>query len=78
MQTSICDEVADLARQYMMEPGLRGLQRIDEKIDSAMHGSRWDELSKWHRVRFRLLRMQRQQGAIAQPFRFRADSPTPA
>ena len=78
MQTSICDEVANLAREYMMEPGARGLQRIDEKIESAMRTSSWDEMSKWHRVRFRLLRMQRQQVEIAQPFRFRADSPKPA
>jgi len=74
MPHRISDEVAKLAREYMMEPGPRGLQRIDEKIDSAMHGSRWDEMSKWHRVRFRLLRLQRQQGAIAQ----HADSLRPA
>ena len=59
----------------MMEPGLRGLQRIDEQIETAMRTSSWDEMSKWHRVRFRMLRLQRQQGAIAQPHRFGNSSP---
>ena len=61
---SICDEIAVLAEQYLMEPGSRGLQRIDKHIQSAMAESRWDDMSKWHRVRFRLIRLQ-QQCAIA-------------
>ena len=54
------DDIADLARQYLEEPGSRGLQKIDEHIKVAMGDSRWDDMSKWHRVRFRLMRMQQE------------------
>jgi hypothetical protein len=57
---SICDEIALVAQQYLMEPGMRGLQRIDVHISEAMADSRWDDMSKWHRVRFRLIRLQQQ------------------
>jgi hypothetical protein len=63
---NICDEVAQLAQQYMMEPTARGLQRIDEKIAVAKRDSCWDEMSKWHRVRFRLIRLQRQRSQARQ------------
>jgi hypothetical protein len=59
------DDIGDLARQYLEEPGTRGLQKIDEHISLAMGDSRWDDMSKWHRVRFRLMRMQ-QERAIGQ------------
>jgi hypothetical protein len=52
------DDIADLARKYLNQPGQRGLQQVDELIQLAQGDSRWDELGKWHRVRFRLLRMQ--------------------
>jgi hypothetical protein len=54
-----CDDIGDLARVYMMEPGLRGLAQIDEQIDRAKGDSRWDDMSKWHRVRFRMIRLSR-------------------
>ncbi|RYD46250.1 MAG: hypothetical protein EOP60_19335 [Sphingomonadales bacterium] len=57
---SICDEIAVLAERYLMEPGKNGLQRIDAHIAAAMADSRWDDMSKWHRVRFRLIRLQQQ------------------
>ncbi|MES2444431.1 MAG: hypothetical protein V4574_16515 [Pseudomonadota bacterium] len=57
-----CDDIGDLARQYLMEPGLRGLQQIDEQIDRAKGDSRWDDMSKWHRVRFRMIRLSRAGG----------------
>ncbi|RYY23902.1 MAG: hypothetical protein EOP62_18600 [Sphingomonadales bacterium] len=60
MPADISDEIAVLAEQYLMEPGSRGLQRIDAHIQSAMADSRWDDMSKWHRVRFRLIRLQQQ------------------
>ncbi|RYE03020.1 MAG: hypothetical protein EOP61_06355 [Sphingomonadales bacterium] len=50
-----------MAERYLMEPGSRGLQRIDEQIEAAMADARWDDMSKWHRVRLRLIRMQQQQ-----------------
>lgn len=59
------DAIADLARQYMMEPGVRGVARVDAQIDRAKADSRWDDMSMWHRVRLRLLRFQRAQ-AVAQ------------
>jgi hypothetical protein len=54
------DDIADLARKYLEEPGSRGLQKIDEHISLAMGDARWDDMSKWHRVRFRLMRMQQE------------------
>jgi hypothetical protein len=54
------DDIADLARKYLEEPGSRGLQKIDEHISLAQGDSRWDDMSKWHRVRFRLMRMQQE------------------
>lgn len=72
-RAEIGDEIAILAEQYLMEPGSRGLQRIDEHIKAAMHDSRWDDMSKWHRVRFRLIRLQ-QQRAVGQRFGFGCES----
>lgn len=62
-----CDDIADLARAYLCEPGTRGLQKIDDQIQRAMGESRWDDMSKWHRVRFRLMRLQ-QERAIGDRF----------
>ncbi|MBC9033243.1 hypothetical protein IAG41_12665 [Sphingomonas sp. JC676] len=55
------DAIADLARQYLLEPGLRGVERVEALIDRAESDSRWDDMSMWHRVRFRLLRFKREQ-----------------
>lgn len=62
---SLCDEIALLAERYLMDPDSQGLQRIDAQINAAMADSRWDDMSKWHRVRFRLLRLQQQRAAVA-------------
>lgn len=59
------DEIGELARKYLEEPGMRGLQKIDEQINLAKDESRWDDMSKWHRVRFRLLRMQQERAINA-------------
>jgi hypothetical protein len=55
------DEIADLARGFMLEPGTRGVERVDLQIEHAKADSRWDDMSMWHRVRFRLLRFRREQ-----------------
>lgn len=60
------DDIAELARQYLDEPGSRGLERIDEHISLAKADARWDDMSKWHRVRFRLLRLQNERAIGAQ------------
>lgn len=54
------DAIADLAGQYLVLPDGEGLARIDVQIARATDESRWDDLSKWHRVRFRLIRLQQQ------------------
>lgn len=54
------DDIADLARKYLNEPGSRGLERIEAQIAEAKGDSRWDDVGKWHRVRFRLMRMQQE------------------
>jgi hypothetical protein len=53
-----CDDIADLARKYLNAP-----ERVDALIAAAQSDSRWDEMGKWHRVRFRLLRMQQEQAS---------------
>ncbi len=60
------DEIAELAAKYLKEPGVRGLEMIDARIYAAMGDSEWDEVSKWHRVRLRLLRMRQQRTMIEQ------------
>jgi hypothetical protein len=52
------DEIAELAGQYLLLPEAEGLARIDVQVTRATDESRWDDVSKWHRVRFRLMRMQ--------------------
>jgi len=34
-------------------------------IAAAEGDSRWDDVGKWHRVRFRLMRMQQEQAGLA-------------
>lgn len=55
------DEIAALARQFMLEPGAAGVDRVDAQIEHARADSRWDDMSMWHRVRLRLLRFKREQ-----------------
>jgi len=50
------DEIAELAGQYLLLPEREALARIDAEIVRSTE-SRWDDLSKWHRVRFRLIRL---------------------
>jgi hypothetical protein len=71
------DDIAELAREYLNEPGSRGLERIEEHIAQAMGDSRWDDMSKWHRVRFRLMRMQ-QERASAEASRGLSPRPHPS
>jgi len=52
------DEIAELAGHYLLLPEREGLARVDVEIARATDDSRWDDLSKWHRVRFRLIRLQ--------------------
>jgi len=54
------DAIADLARGFMLEPGMQGVERVDLHIEHARADSRWDDMSMWHRVRLRLLRFQRE------------------
>lgn len=54
------DEIGVIAARYLREPGLAGLHRIDAHIREARAESRWDDVSKWHRVRLRLIRLEGQ------------------
>jgi hypothetical protein len=64
-----CDDIADLARKYLNAP-----ERVDALIAAAQGDSRWDDVGKWHRVRFRLMRMRQERAsAEASP----APSPRP-
>jgi hypothetical protein len=51
------DEIAELAGQFLLLPEGEALARIDAEVERATVESRWDDLSKWHRVRFRLIRL---------------------
>lgn len=61
MSASVCDEIAELARGYMLHPGLGGLKSIDLEIDRAQASGCWDDMNKWHRVRLRLIRLRQQE-----------------
>lgn len=54
------DEIAELAGRYLLLPEAEGLARIDAEVLRATDESRWDDVSKWHRVRFRLIRLHQQ------------------
>ncbi len=56
---NIDDEIGALAEKYLKDPDLAGLGKIDEEILRAQADRDWDMMAKWHRVRFRLLRIQR-------------------
>jgi hypothetical protein len=61
----LCDEIARLARKYLEDPRSGGVHEIDRIIDTAKGDSRWDDVSKWHRVRLRLQRYQQERQAAA-------------
>ena len=54
------DEVAELARKYLEEPDCGGYREIERQCHAAVGESRWDDVSKWHRVRLRYLRLQQE------------------
>ena len=54
------DEVAELARKYLEEPDRGGYREIERQCHEAAGESRWDDVSKWHRVRLRYLRLQQE------------------
>jgi hypothetical protein len=54
------DEIAELARHYLLEPGDNGVALVEAQILRAMADSRWDDMSMWHRVKLRLLRFRRE------------------
>jgi hypothetical protein len=62
----LCEEIAELARKYLEDTRCGGIQEIDRIILSAVGDSRWDDVSKWHRVRLRYLRFQQERRAVAQ------------
>jgi len=53
------DEIAVIAR-VTMALGEGCQEAIDDKIANALRTRQWDEMNKWHRVRLRVDRMQRQ------------------
>jgi len=55
------DEIAELAVQLLLLPEAEGLARVDDQVTRATDESRWDDVSKWHRVKYRLIRLHQQQ-----------------
>jgi len=55
-----CDEIAGLARRHLEAPDAGGLQDIDAHILAAEDEARWDDMSKWHRVKLRYIRFQQE------------------
>lgn len=53
------DEVAVMAQRYLLSPKGDGFERVEREIAQAQADSRWDDLSTWHRVRLRMIRMER-------------------
>ena len=64
--TSLGEEIAGLARKYLEDPIRDGMREIDRQIVQAVGESRWDDVSKWHRVRLRYMRFKSERRAAAQ------------
>ena len=62
----MCEEIAGLARRHLEAPGKSGLQDIYAHIMAATEEARWDDVSKWHRVRLRYMRFKSERRAAAQ------------
>jgi hypothetical protein len=62
---ALCEEIAVLARKYLEDPRCDGIREIDRLISGAVSESRWDDVSKWHRVRLRYLRFKQQNHVAA-------------
>ena len=60
------EEIAGIARQYLEDPHRDGMGEIDRHIVQAVSESRWDDVSKWHRVRLRYMRFKQERSAAAQ------------
>jgi hypothetical protein len=54
------DEIGQLAHETMTL-GERCLDAIERNIAQATQASRWDEVQKWCRVRFRIQRLRQEQ-----------------
>lgn len=57
---AMCEEIAGLARRHLEAPGRAGIADIDAHISQAASEGHWDEVSKWHRVRLRYMRFERE------------------
>jgi len=64
-QQRLCDEIAGLARRHLEAPGREGMQDIDAHIMHATEEARWDDVSKWHRVKLRYMRFRQEQALRA-------------
>ncbi len=62
---AMCEEIAGLARRHLEAPGKSGLEDIDAHIMQATEEARWDDVSKWHRVRLRYIRFEQERGLRA-------------
>ena len=63
---AMCEEIAGLARRHLEAPGKSGLDDIDAHIMAATEEARWDDVSKWHRVRLRYIRFEQERALGAQ------------
>jgi len=61
----LCEEIAALARKYLEDPRCDGMREIDRLISGAVDEGRWDDVSKWHRVRLRYMRFKQQRRVAA-------------
>lgn len=53
------DEIALIARHQERKHGPGAMQSVEDQIQIALSGNDWDALTKWHRVRFRMIRNRR-------------------
>jgi len=60
LDQKLCDEIAGLARRHLEAPGSAGMQDIDAQIMAAAEEARWDDMSKWHRVKLRYIRFRQE------------------
>jgi hypothetical protein len=60
------DDGIEIIARVTMALGDRCQEAIDGNIANAESAGDWDEVNKWHRVRLRIDRIQRQMTARAQ------------
>jgi hypothetical protein len=53
------DQIATLAQEFLAHGNCDASRLIDIRVDEAMRAGKWDEITKWQRVKLRVARLER-------------------